>query len=112
MYRANSDYVEILPKLELKRLNVIECLKKMQTLETLIVNGNYNNISFVTDILKSTSSLTQLFIGLKVTTLNLDEYNSVLALAKNRVKVSIHLYERTIDVDRDIIAKNREWLDI
>lgn len=92
------DYVKSLPRLE-----EIMCYAEKITLkgiETALQYGKYLSVLVVD-------------MYLSEITINSDDYESILNLAKSRcVKVTIYTKYGTIDVPTDLLEVNRKWLNV
>lgn len=97
--RVNPDYVESLLKLKLTGLYlchipenlVIKCVMGL-TLKNLNLHGIHPNFAFTKQILECGPHLMTLNIVSHEATIDLEDYNSLLALAtKNKTKVKLEL---------------------
>lgn len=92
---------------------MIETIKKMTQLEELLVDAwNNVNLSSIKKVLKYGENLK--FFAVSTNSLEIDSgnYDSLLVLAKGRVKVEIHCLKFTSDVPEIILEENRMWIDI
>lgn len=123
IWTSNYDYMENLMKLKLKFLAIgniksipediaIKFVTEMSTLTFLRLRGPYQSLCFISQILECATHLTGLEVTLKDAKIALEEYNSVLLLATDKVEVKIHFFSGIINVDEDILKANSKYLFI
>lgn len=119
IHGANPDYVESLSQLQqLKRLNILnvpedmvaKCVRNSHGLQELIIEGDVT-IDGVIQILKQRRlKLNKLYVTANGMKIDQENYDKVLALAKNACMVSIICYDGSLDVKRDVLMLNSQWL--
>lgn len=117
-----SDLDECMPKLKsLKKLSVssiyeamlIDIAEKLDSLEEICVRRSYN-VTFcgVKEVLELGKNLSRFSIHLEQLSMDLQDYNEILALAGGRVQVELFYKHGEIDVMPNILETNRKWLNI
>lgn len=116
------DLAESIPKLkQLKTLwlsfifekMLVNVAKELPDLEKFTVGGSYDvTLCGVKEVLEHGKSLSSLSICLDEISVDLDDFNSILSLAKGRVHVELRFYEGVVHVEEKVLQANREWLKI
>lgn len=94
---------------------MINIAKRLTFLETIHVNSQAVTINGIQKALEFAQNLVNASIHVKNYSepieIDLSMYNSLLALAKGRVKVQIKIHIGTIHVPKDVQNENRKWLN-
>lgn len=94
---------------------LIDLAKSQPALQTLqIVNMGANiTVGTIEKILRFSTSLTDLELSFCRSDVDLESYNRILMLVRNRVRVRIIVPKRRqVDVPADLLKMNRNWLRI
>lgn len=79
----------------------------MPTLKKLILCGDLPNLCYIKQILECGIDLNYLQVGLREVTVDLEEYNSLVALAKHKaVHVYISIFDGILNVDENVLLAN------
>lgn len=92
---------------------IIEIVKKLPLLKQLtIYSTNGMTLDGVKKILEHGKCLRKFYLKEENITVNLDDYQTILRLAKHRVKVELEFMKGEIQFDHKIIENNSKWLEI
>lgn len=94
---------------------LIKAVKSQPALETINIEVNgWGKIAMSTieQILTCGENLTQFSCEVKEMDIDKKSYESILKLAKNRVKIHIEVVRGEVEVPANILETNREWLNV
>lgn len=92
---------------------IIEIVKKLPLLKQFtIYSTNGMTLDGVKKILEHGKCLRKFYLKEENITVNLDDYQTILRLAKHRVKVELEFMKGEIQFDHKIIENNSKWLEI
>ncbi|XP_055305178.1 uncharacterized protein LOC129569940 isoform X2 [Sitodiplosis mosellana] len=116
IHGAYPDFVESLPRLQqLKKLNLLNVPENMvgqlHGLQELFIEGEVT-IAGVKQILERHRNLNKLIVTAQRMMIDHENYDKVLALAKDLCVVFITCYDGLIDVQPSVLRKNSKWLHI
>lgn len=115
-HELNIPELKLLKKLCLSQMTdetLIKFVKKLPALKVMMATLSPNiTVKGIKGALEHGKQLTVFLIDTKNIVLDLDDYNSILRLARGRVKVHINIEFGSINVPSDLLEANCKWLKI
>lgn len=117
---VGNDLLENLPNLkQLKRIehgefSVDKASKLFKNYSSLMeISRVYpKSVEEISEMLKTIENKTNIKLSVYRLSINLYDYNLILDLVKDRFRMVLDMYYGTVDVDKDGLQANSNWLDI
>lgn len=115
-HKLNVPQLKLLKVLCLPQMSnetLIKFFKKIPTLERMTAIKSPNiTVKGIKGALEYGKQLCALTVETENIVIDMDDYNSILKLAKGRVKVQINTSNGSTNIPSDLLRANREWFNI